>query len=142
MNLLSWFSNRIFMKIFGKLVCLLFSQSIWYQFSVDCHYGYFNQIISVCSTVSSNIWNFSIRIVSQKTSDQLDQTPFFAFFCTFCVCHVCISNFWSKIYIWIWAIIFCIECSNAIVIYSIFVWQLQNTLEFIGNCEGFIKKSK
>lgn len=31
---------------------------------------------------------------------------------------------------------------NAIVIYLIFIWQAENSLKFIANCEGFIKKSK
>lgn len=29
-----------------------------------------------------------------------------------------------------------------IVIYLIFIWQYQNILEYIGNCENFIRKSK
>lgn len=35
-----------------------------------------------------------------------------------------------------------ISITNAIAVYLIFIWQSQNTFEFIGNCEGFIEKSK
>lgn len=38
---------------------------------------------------------------------------------------------------------FQIICSvNGIVVYSLFLWQLENTLQFIENCEKFIEKSK
>lgn len=31
---------------------------------------------------------------------------------------------------------------NCLVIYSIFIWQSENTLKFIESCEGFIRKSE
>lgn len=34
-----------------------------------------------------------------------------------------------------------ITANNGIVIYLLFIWQLKNSFKFIGNCEGFIKKS-
>ena len=35
-----------------------------------------------------------------------------------------------------------IGLANCIAIYLIFIWQSENTLKFIENCEGFIEKSK
>lgn len=31
---------------------------------------------------------------------------------------------------------------NGMVTYSLFIWQKDNTFEYIGNCEGFIGKSE
>lgn len=31
---------------------------------------------------------------------------------------------------------------HCIVIYVLFIWQLDNTLKFVESCEGFIEKSK
>lgn len=35
-----------------------------------------------------------------------------------------------------------ISLINGMVIYSVFIWESENTFEFIENCEGFIGKSK
>lgn len=34
-----------------------------------------------------------------------------------------------------------IAAANGFAVYIIFIWQSENTLKFIGNCEGFIEKS-
>lgn len=36
----------------------------------------------------------------------------------------------------------CTASINVTIIYVSFIWKSQMTLEFIGNCEGFIEKSK